>query len=84
MLDGRQAIVELDGLQRKAHAARRALKAAESETHAALQLVAQVDDELDALRRQHQPAQPERAQQPPAQPEEAQHGDHRQRTHAHA
>lgn len=81
MITGRPAIAEIDQLQRKAHAARRALSAAQSETRAALQLIAQVDDELAALRRH---AQPERAQRPPAQPEEAQHGDHRQRTHAHA
>jgi hypothetical protein len=81
MLD-RQAIAELDGLQRKAHAARRALKAAESENRAALQLVAQLDDELGALRRQHEPAQPERAQRPPAQPEEVQHAEARQAVHA--
>ena len=81
MLPGRPPLAELDQLQRKAHAARRALNAVQSETRAALQLVAQLDDELAALR---SPAQPDRAQRPPAQPEEAQHGDHRQRTHAHA
>lgn len=85
MLPGREALVELDSLQRKTHTARRALKAVQSEARAALQLIAQVDDELKTLRRQHEPAQPARAQPAPAQPEEAQHGeDRRQRTHAHA
>jgi hypothetical protein len=83
MLPGRPVIAELDELQRKAHAARRALKAAESETRAALQLVAQVDDELTAFRGRHEPAQPERAQPTPAQPEEAQHArEDRQTAHA--
>lgn len=74
-------LAAIDGLQQKTHAARRALSAAQSQTRAALQLVAQVDDELAALRRN---AQPEGAQRTPAQPEEAQHGEDRHRTPAHA
>ena len=53
MIQQQQLIVELDQLQRKAHAARRALKTVESEGRAALQLVAQLDDEISQLRRTH-------------------------------
>jgi hypothetical protein len=80
LIPGRPSIAELDQLQRKTHAARRALNSVQSETRAALQLVAQVDDEISALRTA---AQPDRAQQPPAQPEEAQHA-HEARQAAHA
>lgn len=79
MIPGRLPIAELDELQRKAKAARRALNSVQSQTRAALQLVAQVDDEISALRTH---AQPDRAQQPPAQPEEAQHAEDRQPAHA--
>jgi hypothetical protein len=61
VIHGRQLTVELDQLQRKAHAARRALKTVQSEGRAALQLVAQLDDEITALRTQLHP-QPEEAQ----------------------
>lgn len=61
MIPGRPLIVELDQLQRKAHAARRALKTVQSEARAALQLTAQLDDEIAALRNKHRP-QPEEAQ----------------------
>jgi hypothetical protein len=49
----RRLIAELDELQRKAHTARRALKTVQSEGRAALQLVAQLDDEIAQLRRIH-------------------------------
>ena len=53
----------LKRLQRRAREAKRALKSAQSETRLALQLLAQLDQELTA------------ALSGPAQPEEAQHAD---------
>ena len=62
----------LKRLQRRAREAKRALKSAQSETRLALQLVAQLDQEITA------------ALSSPAQPEEAQHVHDEDREAVHA
>lgn len=62
----------LKRLQRRVHEAKRALKVAQSETRLALQLVAQLDQEITA------------ALSSPAQPEEAQHAREETREAIHA
>lgn len=62
MVDGRAHVDELDRLQRQSNALRRSLNGLRTGTRNVLQLAAQLDDDLAALRDRIVTTQPEEAQ----------------------